>query len=550
MELKRKPSLWDMCSGIILVIFIMFILIPILNILRTAFFENGHFTLEYFKKFFGEKYYSRTLVNSIKVAVATTLCSLLIGIPIAYFNTVYKLKGSMAIQIITILCSMSAPFVGAYSWILLFGRGGAVTQFFSKVFGITIPSIYGFWGIVLVMTSKLFPLVYLYVCGALKNIDNSLLEASESMGVSGIERFIKVTFRLCIPSILAVSMMVFMRALADYGTPALIGEGYRTFSVEIYKQYMGESGVGYNFASAISVIAIAITAIFFFAQKWLGERNSFKMNALHPIHKKKAKFEYSLVMHFISYLFVAVAFFPQVFLIYCSFRKTTKSGADFLPGFSLNNYKLFFTRMGKSIPTTLILGGITLVVTVTIAVIVAYLVVRRANKVNSIIDTVSMLPYVIPGSVVGISLVISYNKKPLVLTATMLIMIIAISIRRMPYTIRSSISTLQQIPITVEEAAESLGTSQGKTFLKVTVPMMRNGIISGAILSWITILTELSSSIILYSSRTTTLTLATYNFVVRGNYGAATASASILTLFTTISLLLFFKITKSKDLSL
>ena len=206
--------------------------------------------------------------------------------------------------------------------------------------------------------------------------------------------------------------------------------------------------------------------------------------------------------------------------------------------------------MGQAVPTTLIIGVVTLALTIVIAVLTAYLIVRRSNKVNSVIDTLSMVPYIVPGSVIGIAMVMGFSTGPLILTGTMAIMIIAIAIRRMPYTIRSSVATLQQIPLTVEEAAESLGCGKMKTFLVITVPMMMRGIVAGAIVSWITILTELSSSIILYSSKTTTLTLATYIFVSRGTFGPAAASASILTLFTTISLLLFFKLTNSSDLSL
>ena len=547
---RKDKAVWTLISVLIFIFFFMFIVYPIFSILKSSIYENGAFTLENFRRFFGESYYSSTLINSLKIAVVVALCSLALGIPLAYFNTMYVLKGSTAIQIITILCSMSAPFVGAYSWILMFGRSGAITKFLSDVFGFKMPNIYGFAGIVIVMTTKLFPLVYLYVCGAIKNIDNSLLEASESMGVVGVKRFWKITFQLCVPSVLAVTMMVFIRALADYGTPALIGEGYRTFSVEIYKQYMGEGGNSHGFASVISVVAIAITAVFFFAQRYFANKHSFKMNALHPIQKKKAKGFYNVFIHVVSYALVAFSFLPQVYLVYCSFRKTTPSGQSFIEGYSLNNYRLFFARMGESVWNTLLLGGFTLIVTISIAVLISYLIVRLPSKLNNTIDTLSMLPYVIPGSVVGIALVISYSTRPLVLTGTFIIMVIAISIRRMPYTIRSSVATLQQIPITVEEAAESLGTTRGRTFLRITIPMMSNGIISGAILSWITILTELSTSIILYSSNTITLTLATYNFVSRGNYGCAAASASILTFFTALSLVLFFRISKTKDLSM
>jgi iron(III) transport system permease protein len=184
------------------------------------------------------------------------------------------------------------------------------------------------------------------------------------------------------------------------------------------------------------------------------------------------------------------------------------------------------------------------------AVLVAYLVVRRRNAITNTIDTLSMLPYIIPGSVVGIALVITFSKQPLVLTGTATIMIIAMIVRRIPYTIRSSVAILQQIPMSVEEAGISLGASKLQTFFKITVPMMKNGIISGGILSWITIITELSTSIILYTSHTITLTLSIYIFVVRGTEGPAAAMATILTLFTTISLMLFIKVSNGKDLAL
>jgi len=176
-------------------------------------------------------------------------------------------------------------------------------------------------------------------------------------------------------------------------------------------------------------------------------------------------------------------------------------------------------------------------------------VVRRSNFITSTIDTMSMLPYIIPGSVVGIALVMAFNKKPLILTGTVAIMVIALCIRRLPYTIRSSVAILQQIPITVEEASISLGSSKMKTFFEITVPMMSNGIVSGAIISWVTIITELSTAIILYNSKTITLTLAVYTFVTRGNYGYAAALATVLTALTIVSLLIFMKVSKSKEIT-
>ncbi|HWR12764.1 MAG TPA: iron ABC transporter permease [Rectinemataceae bacterium] len=548
MTLKKRFDVWTTMYVAIFLAYVLFLLYPMYALLQNSVVgENGKFSFEWFVKFFSVKYYSETLLHSFNVTICTTLLTLVIGVPLSYFYNMYEIKGKGLIQVLIILCSMSAPFIGAYAWIQLLGRAGVVTVFIKSLTGITIPNIYGFNGILLVLTLQLFPLVFLYVSGALKNIDNSLLEASESLGCSGVKRFFKVIIPLCMPTILAASLLVFMRAFADFGTPLLIGEGYRVFPVEIYTQFLGETGTNYSFAAAISVIAIIITAIIFLIQKFLSNRYAFTMNALHPIERKKAKGLFNVFIHLYTYIVIGLAFLPQVYIVYQSFQNT--SGKLFRPGYSLSSYQTALKRMGDSIPNTFIIGGIALVAVVVIAIIIAYLVVRRSNVITSAIDTISMLPYIIPGSVVGIALVMAFNKKPLVLTGTVAIMVIALCIRRLPYTIRSSVAILQQIPITIEEAAISLGASKMKTFFRITVPMMSNGIISGAIISWVTIITELSTAIILYNSKTVTLTLAVYTFVTRGNYGYAAALATVLTAFTVISLLIFMKFSKSKEIT-
>ena len=175
---------------------------------------------------------------------------------------------------------------------------------------------------------------------------------------------------------------------------------------------------------------------------------------------------------------------------------------------------------------------------------------RRASFINNMIDTMAMLPYIMPGSVIGIALVIAFGKKPFALTGTVTIMLISFVIRRMPYTIRSATATLMQIPMSIEEASISLGASKLKTFIKITVPMMSNGILSGAILSWVAIVTELSSSIILYNNRNITLTMSAYVAISRGNYGLAAAFAAILTAVTAVSLIAYLLISKSEDIEL
>ncbi|MDI9540209.1 MAG: iron ABC transporter permease [Bacillota bacterium] len=544
---NKNLDIWKVISLVVLVLYIVFLLWPLLKLFIQAFFKQGQFTLEQFDNFFSQRYYVKSISNSLKVSSLATLLTLVIGVPLAYFYQMYEIKGKGLLQVIAILCSMSAPFIGAYSWIMLLGRNGLITNIIKNLTGFVVPDIYGFNGILLVLALQLFPLVFLYVSGGLKNIDNSLLEASENMGCTGVKRFFTLIIPLIMPTIIAATLMVFMRAFADFGTPLLIGEGYQTFPVVIYNAYFSETGADRNFGAAVSIIAIVITAAIFLIQRYINSKFTFTMNAMNSIERKPLKGIKSFFINFYCWFVVSLAFLPQVYVIYTSFLKT--SGKLFVKGYSLESYRLAFRNLKRAVPNTFKIGLISLAIVIVLAIIIAYLVVRRSNPVNKVIDVLSMVPYIIPGSVVGIALVMAFSKKPLVLTGTVAIMVIALVIRRIPYTIRSSVATLQQIPLSIEEAAISLGATKMKAFFGITVPMMANGILSGAIMSWVTIITELSTAIILYNLKTVTLTLAVYTYVSRGNYGIAAAYATILTVATIISLLLYMLIAKTDEIS-
>ena len=546
---RRKFEVWTAISLALFLMFAVFFIYPICTLLRQAFTtKEAAFTLDNFVKFFSKPYYYNTIFNSFKVSLAVMAVSLAIGIVMSYFYSFYELKGSKFILISSILCCMSAPFIGAYAWILLLGRSGAMTLLL-KALGIKVGSIYGFGGILLVQATKLYPLVMIYMNGMFANLDNSLMEASSNLGCTGLRRFFSVVLRLSMPTILAAALLVFMRAFADFGTPILIGEGYRTFTVEIYKQFLSETGSDYGFASAISVIAIILTAAIFLLQKYATGKFSFTMNALHPVERKKPHGIGGVLMHIFCYVTVAVSMLPQLYIIYVSFRNS-KMGV-FQEGYSLANYRSAIDKLLlRATKNTVVVGIVALAAIVILAVMISYLVVRRPNTLNHAIDTISMLPYIMPGSVIAIALVIGFGKKPLVLTGTLTIMIIAVIIRRLPYTTRSATATLIQIPMSIEEAAISLGASKMKTFFKVTVPMMSSGIISGAILSWVSIVTEVSSAAILYNNRSITLTVGTYTAVNRGNLGEAAAFAAVTTVLTAISLVIYLIINKGKQMEL
>lgn len=545
---RFRLDVWGWTTIVILLLYALFLLYPLSLLLKMAFSDGVHFTLENFAKFFSRKYYSITLLNSFKVSIAATIASVVVGVVLGYFMSVFKIRGAKLLRMCIVMATMSAPFVGAYAWIMLLGRNGVITNSLSRLFGITMPDIYGFNGILLVFVTQLFPLVFLYVQGAMSKMDASLLEASENLGCTGFKRFFKVVLPLISPTVLAGALLVFVRAMSDFGTPMLIGEGYRTFTVILYNEFVGEVSQNKGFASAIAIIAILITMVVYFSQNIVAKKQAFSMNALHRIEKKKLHGFSNFIVHFITYVVVGISILPQLYVVYTSFQKT--SGQIYVDGYSLQSYQDMFSRLGRSIQNTIVIPAVSLLIVVFLAVLIAYVAVRRRNVLSGAVDVISMIPYVIPGTVIGIAMISAFNREPLVLTGSMLIMVVALVVRRLPYTIRSSVAILQQIPLYVEEAALSLGSSKPKAFFTVTLPMMSSGVLSGAILSWVTLISELSTAILLYTGKTQTLTVAIYTQIVRGNYGIASAMATVLTVMTLLSLVIFNKISKDGDLTL
>lgn len=551
---KRKPQFdfWTIVTIGILAVFALFLIYPLISLFVDGFLEEGTgaFTMANFTKFFGKKFYYRSLLNSLKLTVCVTICSLLIGVPPAYIMSFFKIRGKSIIEILIIISMMSPNFIGAYSWILLLGRSGVVTQFLSNTFGIKMPSIYGFGGMLPAFTLKLYPFIYMYVSGALKKVDVAVCEAAESLGCNAIRKVFTVVMPLVTPTAIASALLVFMNCMADSGTPALIGEGYDVLPTKIYIEFVGESGGSAYFASAMASLMVVITAVLFLLQKWYVNKKSFTMSAMRPIQPTRAKGAKNVIMHVFTYLLVILSVVPHLVIIWTSLRKTEVQ--YFVDGYSFESYTKIFDTALSSIQNTYLYCIIALAIIIVLGMLIAYLSVRKKSMLTSAIDTIAMFPYIIPGSVLGITLLLAFNGKgdPMVLSGTAAIMIISLVIRRLAYTLRSSSAILYQISPSVEEAAISLGDSPLKAFVKVTAKLMLPGVISGAILSWITLINELSSSVMLYTANTRTMSVAIYNEVIRASYGTAAALATILTLTTVLSLFLFFKISGSKDVTM
>lgn len=542
---RFKLDFWFWVKLSVGMIMLVFLVYPFLTLITRSFFSSkaDGFTLTNYVRFFTKPYYYTTLLRSLFVSITSTISAVVLGVPMAYLMSRYNVFGKRYLHIFIIICLMSPPFIGAYSWIMLFGRAGFITKLFAEI-GIMLPAIYGKVGIITVFTFKLFPYVYLYTSGAMGSIDSSLEEAAENLGSNKFRRLITVTLPVILPSIAAGAIMVFMTSLADFGTPMLIGEGYTVLPVLVYNEYMSEMGGNANLASALSVIVVACSLLVLVVQKYYLSKKNYVMTAMRP--PKEIEFhgwKRALVTLPVA-IVTCIGLLPQIVVVFTSFLKAEFSG--FINEFSLDSYVTIAKRLGTNIRNTFVFSSIAIIFIIIIGILISYIIVRQRGIAGQAMDMLIMFPYVIPGAVLGISLIVAFNKPPMILTGTAFIMIIAFVVRKLPYTVRSGSAFLQQMDPSVEEASINLGVSPMKTFFSMTARIMAPGILSGAILSWITCINELSSSVMLYGGKTSTISVAIYTEVVRNSYGTAAALATILTVSTVVSLLIFLKVSKGK----
>ena len=542
---KVKMDFWFFTKIIVIAALCLFIVYPFYTILTKSIFSSkvDGVTLYNFQRFFSKPYYYKSLLRSLVVCCSTMVFAAVLGVFIAYVMTRYNVPGKNFLHILIIMSLMSPPFIGAYSWIVLLGRNGLLARLMSSI-GLTAPTIYGRNGIIFVFTLHLFPYVYLYTSGAMNSIDSSLEEAAENLGMSKLRRIWTITIPVVLPSILAGCIMVFMTSLADFGTPMLLGEGYTVLPVLVYNEYMSESAVDPYMASSLSVIIVACSLVMLGFQKLVVDKKNYTMSTLRPPQETKLHGMKRFLTALPIYIVLFLALLPQVVVICQSFVERSFSGV--VQGINLNNYRTILSRLGSNIFNTYYFSLVAIVFIVILGILVSYILVRKKGKVASVIDTLIMFPYVIPGSVLGIGLIVAFNRPPIVLVGTATIMIISYIVRKLPYTVRSGSAFLYQMDPSVEEASINLGVSPMKTFFTVTARMMMPGVMSGAVLSWITCINELSSSIMLYSGKTSTIAVAIYQEVTRMSDGTAGALATILTLTTVISLLIVFRLTKGK----
>jgi iron(III) transport system permease protein len=535
-----RPDFWTLVAVGAWAILIVLLLVPLGLVLVSSFRdESGQLTLANWQRLFTSPRYFNALVNTLIVGFGGLAGALLLGSVMAFCMARIRIAGGRFVSMMAILALVSPPFIGAYSWIVLFGSGGVVRQILMD-WGIFMPPIYGVWGILIVFAFKFYPYVYLLTSGALANINRSLEEAAENLGLTPFQRVMKISFPLVLPALSAGGLLALIHAIADFGTPRLLGRGYNVLATEAYTAYSAEIGSNLGMATTLSLVLILMSMIFVFIQRYMSRRNVYHSNLINRPEKVRLSGFANVAAHAAVYFIALGGAMPAIIAAIYSIRKT--NGPVFQPGFGLESYSRIIATLGDVVRNSLLFSGASVLLIVVIGTLIGCLVARRNTAQTSLLDATLMVPYVMPGIVVGVAFIAAFNTPPLVMTGTAAIIILSVFIRRLPYAVRSSAAALRQVGPSMEEAAISLGYSPVQAFLKVTVPLILPGIVAGAMLSFVTAVNELSSSLVLYVGGTVTMPVKIYIAINDGDYGTAASLSTILLVLSASAIYLAFRL--------
>lgn len=526
----------------------LFLLYPLFNVFSASVLDSDgeKFTLANYFKILGRPFYRGAVANTLMIGVAATITTVVISVPFAFALARLPVPGKAAIIALAAMPLVLPSFVSAYAIVLLLGRAGIVTQWLNS-WGIGFGSIYGAGGIVLVYTLTLYPYVLLPAMAGFKAVDVSMEEAAQSLGSSPRRTLWTVTLPIVVPSIMAGGLLVFIETLENFGVPFVLAEDMPIFAVEAFKLFVGETAPNPSSAGVLGVLLILMTSLVLLIQRRFLANRRFATGARSapPILRVGPGLRIAATVYCWAVVLLAlVPFFAIVVLSFMEFR-----GPVLHPNFSTANFTALFERSTRPLLNTLMFATLAAIGVTLIGVPIAYVVTRLRSGLAAVLDVVATLPFAVAGTVLAIGFVVSFNSGWLILTGGPFIMVLAYTVRKIPFAVRSSSGILHQIDPSLEEASISLGRSPLQTFGRILVPLMLGGIMSGFILTWVTIASELSATVVLYSGQWRTLTVVMFQALEGGGGGIATAAASTLIVVTLLPIALLYRLVRRYELA-
>lgn len=497
------PAIVAMLIGAFL---LTFLAVPVAKVVFVA-FQNpstGDFTLLNFSDFFNTSLFRESFWNSFYVASMSVVVATAIALPLAYITTRFNFGGAAIIQTLGIIPLIMPPFVGAVAMQLLFGGNGSVNLLLDDYFGFTIPFMEGLNGVIFVQSIHYFPFILINLSASLANIDRSMEEAALSLGASGMRLFRRVVFPLGMPGYIAGASLVFLKVFDDLGTPLLLNVN----NMLAPQAYLRISSVGISdpMGYVISVILVVFSLfslwVSFLAMK--GKDYATTQKGGGGLMRRDLSTMEKLGCYALILFILLVVLSPHIGLTLLSFG-TIWSFSVLPDGFTFDHYLEMYNSAGQFIKNTLLYAGLAGLIDVIFGTAIAYVVWRTGIAGRKALDFLAMAALAVPGVVLGIGYLRAFYQVDLPfgggsLASFWLIIVIALSVRRLPYALRACVAALQQVSVSLEEAAENLGATKWGTVRRIVVPLMGGGILAGFVTSFATAAVELSATIMLVSN--------------------------------------------------
>ncbi|MFO1299572.1 MAG: iron ABC transporter permease [Burkholderiaceae bacterium] len=483
---------------------VLFLIVPVATVVWSAFSTpQGDFTLSHLAGFFSLSLMRESFGNSLYVAGMTVLCATIVAVPLAYFTVRFQFRGAIVVQTLGVLPLIMPAFVGAASLQLLFGRSGSVNLLLGEWFDLNLPVMEGLNGVVFVETLHYFPFILLNLSVALNNIDTAMEEAAQNMGASGLRLFRRIVFPLALPGYVAGASLVFIKVFDDLGTPLVLNVT-NMLAPQAYLRVTSiglEDPIGYVICFILvcfSVAAMAGSTLFLRGREFA----TLQRGGTSLLRRKLGPWQSAFAYGWIGAVLLLVLS-PHVGVLLLSFSKVWSYSV--LPDvYTLENYATVLADSTRMIWNTFLYCGVAALIDVVIGTAIAYLVLRTRLPGRQLLDHMATVALAMPGVVLGIGYLRTFREIELpftgtLLTSSWLIFVLAYSVRRLPYALRSCMAALQQVHISMEEAAQNLGAPRGRTIRRIVVPLMAGGILAGFVTSFITAAVEISETILLTS---------------------------------------------------
>jgi len=483
---------------------LLLLVVPVGTVIYVAFTDgSGGVTLSHFGSFFSLTLMRESFLGSLAVALASVFFSSLIALPLAYLTVRFQFRGALLIQTLGVLPLIMPPFVGAVAMQMIFGKNGAVNLLLGEHFDINIPFMEGLPGVVFVESLHYFPFILLNLVAALNNIDGAMEEAAQNLGSTGLRLFRRVVFPLAMPGYVAGASLVFVKVFDDLGTPLVLN----VTNMLAPQAYLRITSVGLEdpigYVISVLMIAFSLLAMWLSALALKGRDYSTLQRGGAALQRRKLTPWQALLAYGWIVLMLLFTLSPHLGILLLSFSKVWSFSV--LPdAYTFDHYATIFSEAPAMMSNTLLYCGLAALIDVTLGVAIAYLMLRVNLPYARALDFTASASLAIPGLVLAIGYLRTFKGLEIngyALTGSWILIMLAYAVRRLPYALRACVAALQQVHVSLEEAAANLGATRARTLQRVVVPLMAGGILAGFVTSFITAAVELSATILLTTSQ-------------------------------------------------